>query len=159
MKFNYGLERKRFDEEWAKLRKEYAVAGMADDAIQQMYEFDLAVFRRRRVDAIHEQSFAVFEHESDEDNPETNNPLYKHHLEAFSTMGDYPRQGDRFSWIEQISDMALYKRLSLLSDEDKELLTLFTQDGLSKREIAKIRNVTEQAIGQKIKRLKQFLSF
>ncbi len=84
--------------------------------------------------------------------------LYKHHLGAFSIMDDYSRQGDRFSWIEQISDMALYKRLSLLSDEDKELLTLFTQDGLNKREIAKIRNVTEQAVGQKIKRLKQMLS-
>ena len=34
MGFNYGLEKKRFDKEWEKLRKEYRAAGMDEAAIE-----------------------------------------------------------------------------------------------------------------------------
>ena len=33
MEFNYGLERKRFDGEWERLRKSYHEAGMSDEVI------------------------------------------------------------------------------------------------------------------------------
>ena len=55
MSFNYGLERKKFDAEWVRLRKEYAEAGMSKAAIEEMYQFDLAAFNRKRADANHEQ--------------------------------------------------------------------------------------------------------
>lgn len=48
MQFNYAKERKQFDEEWKKMRGEYRVAGMSEEDIQIMYEFDLMVFRQRR---------------------------------------------------------------------------------------------------------------
>lgn len=36
MGFNYGLEKKRFEAEWTRLRKEYAEAGMEAWAIEEM---------------------------------------------------------------------------------------------------------------------------
>lgn len=51
MEFNYGLERKRFDGEWERLRKSYHEAGMSEEAIEKMYKFDLKVFNRRRTAA------------------------------------------------------------------------------------------------------------
>ena len=57
--FNYGLEKKKFDSEWLRLKREYEAAGMEESAIQEMYEFDLKSFRRRRVDAVHEQSYDI----------------------------------------------------------------------------------------------------
>lgn len=40
MGFNYGLEKKKFDQEWKKLRREYRAAGMDEAAIEAMYAFD-----------------------------------------------------------------------------------------------------------------------
>ena len=37
MEFNYGLERKRFEREWNKLRQQYRKAGMDENAINEMY--------------------------------------------------------------------------------------------------------------------------
>ena len=39
MGFNYGLEKKNFDRQWAMLRKQYEDAGMSIEAIQAMYEY------------------------------------------------------------------------------------------------------------------------
>ncbi len=49
MRFNYWLEKKKFEEEWQQKCIEYAAAGMPEDDIQRMYEFDLTLFRKERV--------------------------------------------------------------------------------------------------------------
>lgn len=43
MGFNNGLERIRLENQWKKLRVQYRAAGMSDEAIQAMYEFDFQV--------------------------------------------------------------------------------------------------------------------
>ena len=40
MSFNKGYELKKFEAHWEKLRIEYAAAGMTEDAIQKMYDYD-----------------------------------------------------------------------------------------------------------------------
>ena len=37
MGFNCAAEKAKFDREWAKLRKEYANAGMSEKSIQKIY--------------------------------------------------------------------------------------------------------------------------
>ena len=49
MGFNYAKEKKKFDEEWKKLRNEYERAGMSHLAIDEIYEFDWREFCSRRV--------------------------------------------------------------------------------------------------------------
>ena len=40
MSFNKGYELKKFEAHWEKLRIEYAAAGMMEDAIQKMYDYE-----------------------------------------------------------------------------------------------------------------------
>lgn len=48
MGFNYGLEKRKFTEEWKKLYREYKAAGMSKENIQNIYAFDLNVFRKKQ---------------------------------------------------------------------------------------------------------------
>ena len=48
MKFNNGSERVRLENRWKKLRIQYREAGMSEDAIQAMYQFDLDVLNSER---------------------------------------------------------------------------------------------------------------
>lgn len=49
MRFYYWLERQKFEDGWAHKRMEYEAAGMREIDIQEMYEFDLTLFRQERV--------------------------------------------------------------------------------------------------------------
>lgn len=50
MGFNYGLEKRKFTEEWKKLYREYKAVGMSEEDIQDIYAFDLNVFRKNRTE-------------------------------------------------------------------------------------------------------------
>lgn len=50
MGFNYGLEKRKFTEEWKKLYREYKAASMSEENIQNIYAFDLNVFRKNRTE-------------------------------------------------------------------------------------------------------------
>ena len=119
-----------------------------------MYQFDLRAFRRRRLESLHEQDLTGFRDANEEAVAEDRSPLIVNFSEEVTVTDTYSFCGKRFAWIETVSDENLYNKLLLLPEEDKELLTLLVEDDLSKREIATIRGVTEQAVGQKLKRLK-----
>ena len=48
MAFNYGREKKKFEEEWKAKASWYRLEGMDEKAIQAMYEYDLSDFNARR---------------------------------------------------------------------------------------------------------------
>ena len=52
-----GLERKRFNEEQKRLAEQYRAAGMTEEQIEQMYQFDLVEFNSRRRFSEHTQQF------------------------------------------------------------------------------------------------------
>ena len=60
MNYNSGNARRNFYAKWDKLREEYQAAGMKEDAIQKMYEYDLAVFNDDR--AHHRSDFRNLPH-------------------------------------------------------------------------------------------------
>ena len=158
MGFNYGLEKKRFDAEWARLRKEYAEAGMDAWAIEEMYKFDLHDFRRRRNAARHEQNLADFQDADGEAVAEDRSPLLLDFLEKMTVTDTYSFCEKQFAWLDTVSDEKLYRKLLSLQYEDKELLTMIFEYELSNKEIATLRGISVQAVWQKIKRLKNFLS-
>ena len=55
MKFNYGAEKKKFEEIWKRLEKEYAEAGMSRHAIEEMKAYDWEVFKKERTYCSHNQ--------------------------------------------------------------------------------------------------------
>lgn len=71
MAFNKGYELKKFEAHWEKLRIEYAAAGMADDAIQKMYDYDRQQFNSERtcIERTQGLSNSSFECSEDETSP------------------------------------------------------------------------------------------
>ena len=70
MEFNNGLERRKFNAEWEKSKKKYIEAGMSEEAINEIYEFDLKVFNSSRKYAVHTQP-SIDENIDAENDPES----------------------------------------------------------------------------------------
>ena len=148
MGYNHGLEKKKFDAEWKKLRRKYEEAGMSEEAIQAMYEYDCEVFNRDRAFYEHSQPIEV-----DGCDDESENPLLSvsenMYVSAMET--DPDRQN---SWVDEIENEQLHEVLILLSDDDIELLTLYVMEGFNQSEIAVMLNISQQAVAKRIAKIK-----
>ena len=157
MGFNYGLEKKRFEAEWTRLRKEYAEAGMEAWAIEEMYNFDLLSFRRRRLEYIHEQPLNGLCESDGQTVADDRSPLLLNFSENVAVVDTYSYCEKRFGWFDTISNQQLYEKVLLLSYEEKILLTMLVEDGLSQADIARAYRCSRAAITKKIKKIKKFL--
>lgn len=129
-----GLERKRFNEEQKRLAEQYRAAGMTEEQIEQMYQFDLVEFNSRRRFSEHTQQFSenVFE-ESDDDK----SPLLEKYLAQLSTSLGFSFAGDRYGWVEEIEKPELIKGIKSLS---KSRTQLDPNGLLTRAEMAAITN-------------------
>ena len=154
MGFNYAKERMKFDARWNRLNQEYRDAGMSEEAIRMMYEYDLDVFRKRRRDEVREQPLPSYEF--GEDGKE-------HRIDLFAKFEDLTVSFDendfhgRYDWIENLEYPALTYRLRKLKKSDLELLTLFAIEGYSQTEIAQLQGCSQKNISIKITRIKKYL--
>ena len=146
MQFNYAKERKSFDDNWKKLRVEYRQAGMSEEEIQIMYEYDLNVFRQRRIYCLH--------NESKEELEEKKNPIY---MESIRFENIEQQNTGRSGWMDELDSRKLYKAIQKLKSEDIEILTLWAIERYSVTEIAKMKKVSQPTISKKVLRIKNFL--
>lgn len=156
MEWNNGRERALFEKEQAELRKEYLAAGMTEEQIQQMYEYDLAWYKSRRREARHTQRLDITAFDEDNSDSEAKNPLLKKFLHNF-TVEDKHWENERFGWIEQIENKSLYKAVNALSDMEKEILTELLYDGFTQNEIAQNFGRNQSSISRRIAHLKKNL--
>ena len=154
MGFNYGLEKKNFDSQWAVTRKQYEDAGMSREAIQAMYDYDCSVFNATRAYQNHTQEIAAPSFEQSE---ESYSPLMNKYQEAISVTDHYCETNSRFAWIGEIEDENLLSALEKLSDEDLELLTLYIYEGYSTVELSKAYGIAHQNISKRIVKITNFL--
>ena len=154
MGFNYGLEKKNFDSQWAVTRKQYENAGMSSEAIQAMYDYDWSVFNANRSYQNHTQEMAAPSFEQSE---ESYSPLMDKYREAISVTDTYHETKSRFAWIGEIEDERLLSALENLSDVDLELITLYAYEGYDTVEISKAFGTTKQNISKKIRRITNFI--
>ena len=154
MGFNYGLEKKNFDSQWAVTRKQYENAGMSSEAIQAMYDYDWSVFNANRSYQNHTQEIAAPSFEQSE---ESYSPLMDKYREAISVTDTYHETKSRFAWIGEIEDERLLSALENLSDVDLELITLYAYEGYDTVEISKAFGTTKQNISKKIHRITNFI--
>ena len=155
MSFNYGLEKKKFETAWAKLRRDYLAAGMSEDAIQKMYEYDWNNFKSRRSYENHEQLISGFQDETESLNEEES-PLFLRNLDAFSVTDHYALE-DRFAWLECITYPPLKEKLDTLDDIDKELLSLIFVDEFTHKEAAQKMGISIQGFLKRYKKIKKNL--
>ncbi len=154
MSFNKGLELKKFEAHWEKLRVEYAAAGMAEDAIQKMYDYDRQQFNSERTFIERTQEFTAPAYESSE---EEASPLMLRYQEAITTTDTYHETKSKFAWIGEIENERLLSALENLSEDDLKLVTLYAYEGYTVTEISKVLGVSQPTISIKIKRITNFL--
>ena len=154
MGFNYGLEKKNFDSQWAVTRKQYEDAGMSREAIQAMYDYDCSVFNATRAYQNHTQEIAAPSFEQSE---ESYSPLMNKYQEAISVTDHYCETNSRFAWIGEIENERLLSALENLSEDDLKLLTFYAYEGYTVTEISKVLGVSQPTISIKIKRITNFL--
>lgn len=153
MEWNNGKERAKFEKEQARLREEYLAAGMTEEQIQELREFDEDWYNGRRREAEHTQrlDMSAFEDSADGD---SKNPLYKKFLHNFS-VEDKHWEDERFGWIEEIEDKDLYKAVKSLTEREREILTCYLYDGLTLTEIGEHIGVTQQAVSKKLNKFRK----
>ena len=154
MSFNKGYELKKFEAHWEKLRIEYAVAGMTEEAIQKMYDYDRQQFNSERTFVERTQEFTTPAYEGSE---EEASPLMLRYQEVITTTDTYRETKSRFAWIGEIEDERLLSALENLSDSDLELITLYAYEGYDTVEISKEFGKTKQNISKKIQRIANFI--
>jgi len=154
MSFNKGYELKKFEAHWEKLRIEYTAAGMTEDAIQKMYEYDRQQFNTERTHLERTQELSTDTFECSEDE---NSPLMKRYQDAISVTDHYHETKSRFGWIGEIENEHLLSALESLSDDDLELLTLYVYAGYNTVELSKVYGIAQQNISKRILKITKFL--
>ena len=154
MAFNKGYELKKFEARWAKLHIEYAAAGMSEDAIQKMYDYDRQMFNTERTHLERTQEFTAPTYESSE---EEASPLMLRYQDAITVTDTYHETKSRFTWIGEIENEQLLSALEKLSNTDLELLTLYAYEEYDTVEISKVFGTTKQNISKKIRRITNFI--
>ena len=150
MNYNSGNARRSFYAKWDKLREEYRAAGMNEDAIQKMYEYDLAVFNDDR--AHHRYDVEI----PSADDSENRND-YADFVRATTVTDTYHETKTRFAWVGEVQNERLQAGLEKLSVADLKLLTLYAYEGYTVTEISKVLGVSHPTISIKIKRITNFL--
>ena len=108
MGFNYGLEKKKFDQEWKKLRREYRAAGMDEAAIEAMYAFDWKGFNAERAYQNHTQRMPFQQFDDDGDTAgEDASALLVKFLDAFAVMPQETDERNRYGWLDEVESEAL----------------------------------------------------
>ena len=154
MSFNKSYELKKFEAHWEKLRIEYAAAGMTEDTIQKMYDYDRQQFNSERTFIERTQEFTAPAYESSE---EEASPLMLRYQEAVTTTDTYHETKSKFAWIGEIENERLLSVLENLSEDDLKLLTFCTYEGYTVTEISKVLGVSQPTVSIKIKRITNFL--
>ena len=154
MSFNKGYELKKFEAHWEKLRIEYAAAGMTEDVIQKMYDYDRQQFNAERAHLERTQELSTDTFECSEDE---NSPLMKRYREVTTVTDTYHETKSGFAWIGEIENERLLSALENLSEDDLKLLTLYVYEGYNESEISKVFNVSQSAIHKRIMKIAIFL--
>lgn len=149
MQFNYGLEKKKFDERWACLEIEYRNAGMTIKAINEMKAFDWQQFKRERVFCEHNQFYQGYSFENGDEIETGKNPLLERYFGSFVETDEYFSER-RYGWIEQLEDEGLITAVKSMKNEYVELITQYVYEGKTIIEIASERGVTKQTISEQI---------
>lgn len=153
MSFNNGNERRKLNAKWEQLRVQYREAGMSEEAIQEMYEFDLGVLNSER--AYDANTVAVCDGEDDVDARKAAD--LKQYEAAITVTDTYHETKSRFAWIGEVENERLLAALESLSELDLKILTLYVYAGYTESEIASALESKRITIHKRIDQMTMFL--
>lgn len=137
MAFNYGREKKKFEEEWKAKASWYRLEGMDEKAIQAMYEYDLSDFNARR---------------SYENNTVSCSIEY-----TILSLENTIQLTGRYDWIDEIGNIELVHKLKKLTKHELEILTLLSFDGYTQEQAADIMGIPYRTFKYQLRKIKIFL--
>ena len=150
MKIIFAQEYKHFEEEQKRLRVAYMAAGMTEEQIQAMYEFDKQQLARDLAYRRRTQSLLPSSCGDDDEGDDGQSVLLEKFADALSVSDDGSAEHIRFWWIDEIDTPGLAKKLKALSDDDKELLTLYAFDGYNQADTAKRLGISQRAVSKRL---------
>ena len=133
MGFNNGLERVRLENRWKKLRVQYRAAGMSEEAIQAMYEFDLDVLNNEHA-YVDNTVTVVPSHDDDTGNGAS----FKQYEDAITRTDTYHETKTRFAWIGEMEEIrfphlhGLQRQRAQGRSADEVLKHIFSARGICK---------------------------
>jgi len=153
MAWNNGLERNIFDEEQKRLAAEYRDAGMTEEQIEQMYQFDLDAFNSTRRFFEHNQQIPDNIFGTDD---EGLCPLNDKFLEVMSVTKEQSDVKSRYWWIEEIEDPQLAQKVRALPEKDIELITLIAFENYTHKEASVLFGVTRSGVTKRVEQLRKY---
>lgn len=157
MNFNYSYEKKKFEQEWSKLEKEYREAGMPNEDIQTMKEFDLEYFRLNRNTVLHTCDLQDNEVLEDNGNDDFGNIDFNKIEYATINEQEKVETHSRFWWIERLESKELIIAIKNLSQEELEIIDLRVFREFSLKEISELKGIPYRTIKYKFAKIKKFL--
>ena len=154
MSFNNGNERRKLNAKWEQLRVQYREAGMSEEAIQAMYEFDLGVLNSER--AYDASTVAVCDGEDDVDARKAAD--LKQYEAAITVTDTYHETKSRFWDGSAKSRMSgCWLLLKAYRNLTSKILTLYVYVGYTESEIAGELGGSKVAIHKRIEKITKFL--
>ena len=139
MSYNHGLEEKKFNEYWNEISEEYRKAGMTEDQIMSMLEFEREVFNSDR--RYRENTVELFDNETNQ-----NLQIY----DNYSTT-------KRYGWIDAIDNMEAYEKIMALPTIWVEAFTMYIIDGYSQQQISSKLLKPQQTISRWIVKIAEII--
>lgn len=118
MSYNHGLEEKKFKEQWQKTAEKYREAGMTEEQISEIYDYDREVFNSDR--RYKEKTVELFDNENSK---------------TLMIYDDYSAN-NRYGWIDEIEDMKVYSQIMSLPEIWREAFTMYIFDGYTQKDIS-----------------------
>ena len=156
MEFNVAKERLKFFAEQDKLAKEYRKAGMTEEQIKVMFDYDYEAFKKERVFCEHNIPIVLKGFGGKDTQMDESDMVYLN-MEKFMAKTDTYDPADKYGWVEKVQDAKLYEALKNFSEKEIELMALYFIEGYTLQEIAEIRGNSKQAVSKKIEKLKKNL--
>ena len=154
MGINFARERRNFLETQQRLRAEYEAAGMTQEQILAMYEYDLHEFNRDIAFYRHTQPLVD---ESDSDfEEEGRNTLLRNNAETLTVI-QQPSEDTRFWWLEEIETPTLLRNLKRLTEDELELINKIAFCDYTQKELSDEIGKSPAAICQKLKTIRKKL--
>ena len=137
MKFNYQSEKRKFERRWKQYEMECRNAGMSEEAIAELREYDMEAFRKERIYCMHNQ--------------------YINEDELELKQEDSYFETKRYDWINHIEDEELSKAIKKMENEKIELLTQYAFEEYTQKEIAKYFGISRSSVADRISVIKKKL--
>jgi len=146
--WNNGYERRSFEETQRQQACRYRAAGMTEEQIRAMYEYDLATFLEERkyrekcvgLDCANEKFPGMVV------NPfENNAPVRQFLLSEF------------FPWINQIEKQNYLEAIDEMDWDQKRVIQLLVFENMSQREVAKVMHINQSCVSRKLEQIADIL--